>query len=117
MQDLEFRGYEIPAGTRVVYSIYLTHRQPEYWPDPERFDPERFTVEQSRARPPFTYIPFGGGPRNCLGAAFAHLEAKVILARMLQQFEWRLVGDVHPHMGATLEPRPGVRVIVSRRDS
>ncbi len=113
--DLEFQGFRIPAGSRVVYSIYLTHHDQRYWPDPERFDPERFSAEQSRSRPGYVFVPFGGGPRNCLGAAFAQVESKVVLARLLQQFELTLVStDVHPHMGATLEPRPGVMMRVRR---
>jgi cytochrome P450 len=112
--DLEFKGYHIPAGTRVVYSIYLTHRHPSYWPEPNHFNPERFA---SGFRPaPYTFLPFGGGPRNCIGAAFAQVEVKVILAQILQSFDLKLVGKaVHPHMGATLEPRPGVLMLAHRR--
>jgi cytochrome P450 len=107
--DLEFRGYHIPAGQRVVYSIYLTHRMPEYWPNPQRFDPQRFSPEQARLRPHYAYVPFGGGPRNCIGFAFAQVEVKIVLARLLQNFCLESAsGQVHPHMGATLEPRPGV---------
>lgn len=114
--DLEFQGYCIPAGTRVLYSPYLTHRLPEYWPDPERFDPERFILEQTRTRPPYSFVPFGGGSRICIGAAFAQVEAKVILARLLQQFELELIQpNVHLHMGVTLEPRPGVMMRARRR--
>jgi len=114
--DLEFQGYRIPAGTRVVYSIYLTHRHPHHWPEPEQFDPDRFTSEQDRGRKPYIYLPFGGGPRNCIGAAFAEVEAKVILARILQTFDLRLIHTkVRPHMGATLEPRPGVIMLAQRR--
>lgn len=115
--DLEFQGYRIPAGTRVVYSIYLTHRQAQYWPEPGRFDPERFSPEQARQRPHYTFMPFGGGPRNCIGLAFAQVEVKVVLARLLQRFDLKLVGGekVHPHMGATLEPRPGVRMRIKAR--
>jgi cytochrome P450 len=115
--DVSFQGYHIPANTRVMYSIYLTHRHPNYWPEPARFDPNRFSPEQHRARPPLTYVPFGGGPRNCIGAAFGLVEAKLVLARILQRFELTLVQpEVHPHMGATLEPRPGVIMrVVSRR--
>jgi cytochrome P450 len=107
--DLEFQGYHIPAGQRVVYSIYLSHRIPEFWPDPQRFDPQRFNPEQARHRPHYAYVPFGGGPRNCIGFAFAQVEVKVVLARILQKFCLELASSkVHPHMGATLEPRPGV---------
>jgi len=114
--DLEFKGYEIPAGTRVVYSIYLSHRQEKYWPDPKRFDPDRFSPEQSQARPHYAYVPFGGGPRNCIGLAFAQVEVKIVLARILQNFDLELLDTrVRPHMGATLEPRPGVRMLASRR--
>jgi cytochrome P450 len=114
--DLEFQGYGIPAGSRVLYSPYLTHRLPEYWPNPDQFDPERFTPEQTRTCPPYSFVPFGGGSRICIGAAFAQVEAKVILARLLQQFELELVQPkVHLHMGVTLEPRPGVVMRVWRK--
>jgi cytochrome P450 len=113
-QELEFRGFRIPAGQRVLYSIYLTQRHPDYWPDPGRFDPDRFAPGVSHE--PYTYLPFGGGPRNCLGAAFAQVETKVVLARILQRFGLQLVKDnVHPHMGATLEPAPGVTIRVRQR--
>jgi cytochrome P450 len=115
--DIEFQDYHFPAGTRILYSIYLSHRHKNYWPDPHRFDPDRFTPENMRQRPPYVYLPFGGGPRNCLGMAFAQIEAKVVLARILQKYTLRFAGGhVRPRMGATLEPHPGVRLIVRRRD-
>lgn len=115
-REIEFQGYRIPAGQRVVYSIYLTHRMPEYWPDPHRFDPQRFAPEQSRLRPHYAYLPFGGGRRNCIGFAFAQVEVKIVLARLLQKFRFELArSEVHAHMGATLEPRPGVMMYVYPR--
>lgn len=115
--DLEFGGYRIPSGTRVLLSIYLTHRHPEFWPEPERFDPHRFE-SGTEERQPYTFIPFGGGARNCIGMAFARVEAQLILARLLQRFEIDHLGHpVHPYMGATLEPHPGVRMQVTRRGS
>jgi cytochrome P450 len=115
-KELEFQGYRIPAGQRVVYSIYLTHRMPEFWPDPRRFDPQRFTAEQSSLRPHYAYLPFGGGPRNCIGFAFAQVEVKIVLARLLQKYCFELApGKVHAHMGATLEPRPGVMMFAKPR--
>jgi cytochrome P450 len=116
-QDLAIAGYQVPAGTRVMYSIYLSHRDKDLWPDPESFHPERFERGQEEKRLPLTYVPFGGGPRNCIGAAFAQVEAKVVLSRVLQTFDLELLNgdEVRPHMGATLEPRPGVRMRVRRR--
>ncbi len=114
--DLEFQGYRLPAGSRLMYSPFLTHRHPDYWPDPTRFDPERFSPAASQGRLPYSFVPFGGGPRICLGAAFAQIEAKVILARILQHFDLKLVQPkVHLHMGVTLEPRPGVIMQLRRR--
>jgi len=115
-QDLAFKDYHIPAGTRVVYSIYLSHRHPKYWDEPERFNPDRFLSERVQSLPHYAYVPFGGGPRNCIGMAFAQVEAKVILARLLQNYAFKLASNaVHPHMGATLEPRPGVPMYVKPR--
>jgi cytochrome P450 len=115
-QDLTFQDYRIPAGTRVVYSIYLTHRHPQYWDEPESFHPDRFLSERVQSLPHYAYVPFGGGPRNCIGMAFAQVEAKVILARLLQKYNFKLASKaVHPHMGATLEPRPGVPMYVRAR--
>lgn len=115
-QDIEYQGYRIPAGTRVLYSIFLSHRHPAYWPDAHRFDPDRFTPELVRQRPAYVYLPFGGGARNCIGTAFAQVEAKIVLARILQKYELILAdGHVGLRMGATLEPHPGVRVVVRRR--
>jgi cytochrome P450 len=107
--DLEFQGYGIPAGTRVLYSIYLSQRDPRYWPEPHRFAPDRFTAAQNRARPHYVYLPFGGGPRNCIGFTFAQVEARVVLARIFQRVDLKLLQhNIRVHMGATLEPRPGV---------
>lgn len=115
-QDLDFQGHIIPAGTRVMYSIYLTHRMKAHWDEPARFNPERFAPENNRRRAPYTYLPFGGGPRNCIGAMFGQVESKIVLARILQQYSLMLTQQrVHAHMGATLEPRPGVEMVVKRR--
>lgn len=111
-------GYTIPANTRVMYSIYLSHRDESLWPEATCFRPERFDRSQRPGQPPLTYVPFGGGPRNCIGAVFAQIEAKVILARILQRFDLALVSKkVRSYMGATLEPRPGVTMYVTRRRS
>lgn len=116
--DLEFQGHHIPAGSRVMYSPYLTQRDPAYWPDPTRFEPERFAPGPSQNRAAYTFVPFGGGNRICLGVTFAQVEAKVILARLLQKFDFSLLRPkVHMHMGVTIEPRPGVIMQIRRRKS
>ncbi len=113
--DTVIAGYELKAGTRLMASIYLTHRDERYWDAPTEFRPERFAREAERPAA-FTYVPFGGGPRVCIGATFAQVEAKVVLGRILQQFDLRSAGRrVHAYMGATLEPHPGVFLRVQRR--
>jgi cytochrome P450 len=115
-EDLQIQGCPIPEGNRVLLSIYLTHRDEKYWPGAERFIPERFDRKKAARRPALSYIPFGAGPRNCIGAAFAQLETKAVLARVIQSFDLELVSvRVNKHMAATIEPRPGVLVQVSRR--
>ncbi|GAB4544883.1 MAG: cytochrome P450 [Anaerolineae bacterium] len=110
--DMSFQGYPIHAGERVTYSIYVTHRMAEYWPNPTQFAPDRFLEKPV----PYSFLPFGGGKRNCIGSTFAEIEAKVILARVLQQIQLELVQPhVHMHMAVTLEPRPGVLMRVQRR--
>jgi len=113
-EALSVCGYDIPKGERVMVSIYATHHDETHWPEPERFDPERFG--QGKQPAPYSYLPFGGGARNCLGANFAQVEANVVLARIFQRYELILTRPrVHIHMGATLEPRPGVFMRVEWR--
>ncbi|HRJ43615.1 MAG: cytochrome P450 [Caldilineaceae bacterium] len=117
--DVEVEGYPVPKDNRVMYSIYLTHRDPAHWDDPDTFCPARFDRAQTKSGPPaFAYLPFGGGPRNCIGATFAQVEAKAVLGKVLRDFDLELLsGRVHEHMGATLEPRPGVKMRVRRTTS
>ena len=113
-EEIEFHDGTIPAGERMFYSIYLTHRDPAIWQNAEEFCPERFA--HGRKTPPFAYIPFGGGPRACIGAAFGQAEARVVLAHLLKTHTFEFMNHrIHAHMGATLEPRPGVRMRVTRR--
>jgi cytochrome P450 len=112
--EVQFGAQSVPAGERIFYSIYLTHRDPEHWENAESFCPERFAG--ARKAPPFAFIPFGGGPRSCIGAAFGQAEARIVLGRLLQTHDFQLMdSSVHAHMGATLEPRPGVVMCVMRR--
>jgi cytochrome P450 len=114
VKELEFSQGKVHAGERMFYSIYLTHRDPTIWENAEDFHPERFT--HGRKTPPFAYVPFGGGPRACIGAAFGQSEARTVMARLLRTFSFEFKNHpIHPHMGATLEPRPGVFMKVTRR--
>jgi cytochrome P450 len=113
-QEMKFCEGDIPAGERMFYSIYLTHRDPSIWQNADDFCPERFA--HGRKTPPFSYVPFGGGPRACIGAAFGQAEARLVLKRLLQTYKFEFTNHkIHAHMGATLEPRPGVRMRVTRR--
>jgi cytochrome P450 len=113
-EECPFDGGTIPKGERMFYSIYLTHRDPEIWENPHDFHPERFA--RGRTTPPMSYVPFGGGPRSCIGAAFGQAEARVVMSRLLRTFTFEFTGHpIKAHMGATLEPRPGVRMKVGRR--
>jgi cytochrome P450 len=113
-EQIQFPDGSIPAGERMFYSIYLTHRDPRIWENAEKFCPQRFA--HGSKTPPFAYVPFGGGPRACIGAAFGQAEARIVIARLLQTHRFEFTNHkIHAHMGATLEPRPGVKMKVRRR--
>lgn len=90
-----FGGYTFPGNAQFTLNIYAVHRDPRWWENPEKFDPERFTPERSANRPPFAYLPFGGGPRLCIGNTFALTEAQLILATIAQRYQLRLKPN-HP---------------------
>jgi cytochrome P450 len=110
-------GYPIPTGTTVFLSSYLTHRHPDVWSEPERFDPDRFGAERAAARPPGAYFPFAAGPRACLGAPLAMMEAQLIVAQVIQVYGVELVAgqQVVPQPRLTLRPQHGVRMVVHGR--
>ena len=113
----EILGHRIPAGAEVLIMPWLIHRKPQLWEDPERFDPERFAPERAAERPRFAYIPFGAGPRICIGAAFAMTEAILILATIAQRYRLRLKPGhpIEPQGLITLRPRYGMQMILERR--
>ena len=115
--DDEIDGFRIPAGSRVLICPYFTHRHPELWPDPDRFDPDRFAPELVKARPKHAYLPFGAGPRICIGNAFAMMEAKIILATLVQRFELTLADGVEvvPEPVIVLRPKGGLPMHVRAR--
>ena len=110
-------GYDVPPDSAITLSPYFTHRHPAFWEDPERFDPERFTPERKAERSRWTYIPFGGGPRQCIGNRFAMTEAILILAQVSSRYRLRLVPghrvEIDPLI--TLRPRYGLLVTLEPR--
>ena len=102
-------GYEIPPRWIVAASPWTLHRHPGLWEDPQRFWPERFAAERSETRPKHAYLPFGAGPRICIGNHFAKMEAKVILATVAQRFAVEVPDTPRPEPGVTLRPRGGMR--------
>jgi cytochrome P450 len=85
MADIDVDGYRLHAGTVAIVAIYAMHRDPALWEDPLRFDPDRFSPERSKGRDRWQYLPFGGGPRGCIGDHFAMLEATLALATILRR--------------------------------
>ncbi len=108
--------YHLPAGTVVVISPYVLHREPAYFPDPERFDPERWTAANEARLPRQAYMPFGGGPRICIGNQFAMMEGQLILATLMQRLNLQLVPGqtIVPEAIITLRPRGAIRMVVAR---
>lgn len=119
VQPVELGPYRLPAGTYFFFSQYVLQRSKQYYPDPLRFDPERFTAEQKAARPRFAYFPFGGGSRQCIGEAFAWMEGVLILATIAQQWNLRMLPgqrvDVQPKI--TLRPKYPLRMVPEERSS
>jgi cytochrome P450 len=114
---IEIGPYRFPTGTYFFFSQYIMQRTPEYFPDPLRFDPERFTPEQKATRPKFAYFPFGGGNRQCIGESFAWMEAILLTATIAQRWRLCLVPgqtiDVQPKI--TLRPKQPIRVVIEAR--
>ena len=111
-QEAIVGGQRIPAHSPILLSPWVTHRDPTFWPDPEAFDPERFTTERSAGRPRYAYYPFGGGGHQCIGNHFAMMETQLITAIMVQRLRARLVPGhrVVPSASVTLKPRYGMKM-------
>ncbi|MGW7441788.1 cytochrome P450 [Kitasatospora sp. NPDC054795] len=107
-------GYVIPAGAQVVVAPLVTHRHPDHWADPERFDPDRFLPEAERARHRYAWFPFGGGPRACIGQHFSMLEAVLALGVLLRDFDVEAVDRrVALAQGITLRAASPMRIRVT----
>lgn len=110
-------GYELPKRTIVLLCPYAQHRRPDVWPDPERFDPERFRPEAEAQRHKLAWLPFGAGPRVCIGNHFAMMEAQLVLAVMLGRATYESLGDSRPDPHATLRPAGGMPTRVRLRQA
>jgi cytochrome P450 len=117
LQDYPIDGYVLPARSIVVMSPYVLHRDPRFFPDPERFDPDRWTPEFKAALPPFAYLPFGGGARRCIGESFAWMELVLVLGTLAQKWRLELVEGhpVVPQPVVTLRLKHGLKMVVRRR--
>lgn len=117
ISDDNIAGEPIKAGTTVLISQYLIHRNPSVWEDPERFDPDRFEPEQSVRRSKFAYLPFGAGPRVCVASAFATMEMQLLLAVMQRRFDVKITSDLEPELSnlITLRPKYDIMAKVSPR--
>jgi cytochrome P450 len=117
IEDHEIAGYSVPKGSGVSFAQWTVHRDPRWYDAPDEFRPERWDGDLLKRLPRFAYFPFGGGPRQCIGNAFALMEAALILATIAQQYRFRLVDGhaVVPLASITLRPRHGIRVVMESR--
>jgi cytochrome P450 len=115
--DCEIGGYFVPKKSLVIVSQYVMHRDARYFKSPLTFNPERWTPEERESRPQFSYFPFGGGPRRCIGEGFAWMEGILLIATLAQRWNMRLV----PHHPValkpliTLRPKYGMRMMMTAR--
>lgn len=106
MRDFEFGGYHIPGGTHVGVNTSYTHMMPEHWPNPEQFDPMRFSPEASKGRHRFAWVPFGGGAHMCIGLHFATMQIRILVAHLLSRYRIELTPDAGKDWQIFPIPRP-----------
>uniref|UniRef100_A0A663LNI6 Thromboxane-A synthase n=1 Tax=Athene cunicularia TaxID=194338 RepID=A0A663LNI6_ATHCN len=118
-EDCIVLGQRIPAGAVIETAVGHLHHNPEFWPEPEKFMPERFTEEAKKERHPFAYLPFGAGPRGCIGMKMGLLETKITLLRILQKFQFKTCPETEIPLQlkskATLGPKNGVYIMLESR--
>jgi cytochrome P450 len=119
LREVEIDGYQVRKDLVVLYAPYTLHRREEYFPEPEKFDPERFTPEREKQLPRYAFVPFGAGPRICIGMYFAMMEGHLLLATLAQRVSFSLVPGQNivpdPVHHLTLRPAGEVKVLVKRR--
>lgn len=118
LNDDQIGPYRIPKGDTVIVSPYLLHHDPTNWPDPERFDPDRFAEGRDKDRPAYAYLPFGGGPRLCIGNQFALMEMQILLTLFIRTFDFQLVNaaSIRPKPLITLRPNRPIQVKLTLRN-
>jgi cytochrome P450 len=118
-EDDVIDGHPIPKGSVVVLHMYGTHHDPAIWPDPERFDPERHTAENSAGRSAFAFVPFSGGPRKCVGDEFALFEGVLVMAMMAQRYKINVVphGTVKSTITLVVRATPPIEVVLQPREA
>jgi cytochrome P450 len=111
-------GHDICPGDTIVLSTYVVHHDPRHWQQPDRFDPDRFTADRAKARPPYSYLPFGGGKRACIGSAMSQIEIVLALSLFLRDFEFQYLRDEPPRINptVTLSPKNGLPLLIRRRE-
>jgi cytochrome P450 len=118
LNDYQVDEYVIPAASIVLMSPWVMHHDPRFYPEPFKFDPERWRAEPREARPKFAYFPFGGGPRVCIGEQFAWMEGVLLIATIAQQWKLRLdsAQRVETKPMITLRPKYGMRMALQARE-
>ncbi|HKA22225.1 MAG TPA: cytochrome P450 [Blastocatellia bacterium] len=118
LSDYRVDRYVIPSGSIILMSPWVMHHDPRFYPDPYKFDPERWRPDARDARPKFSYFPFGGGPRVCIGEQFAWMEGVLLIATIAQKWKMRLAPGhlVEPKAMVTLRPKYGMRMVIEARE-
>jgi cytochrome P450 len=116
-EDVEIQGVSVPRGTLLFLASYVTHRHPDFWSDPEGFDPDRWTPEKVATHHRAQYFPFALGPRMCIGAGFAMMEGHLLLPMFLRRYRFDLAPGhrVEKEPLITLRPRYGMKMTLRRR--
>ncbi|MDA2919769.1 cytochrome P450 [Desulfobacterota bacterium AH_259_B03_O07] len=117
IEDCPVDGYVVSPGSDIYMSQYVVHHDPRFYPEPFRFDPERWTQDQSSSLPQFAYFPFGGGPRRCIGESFAWMEGVMLIATIASRWKMHLVPgqNIAPRPLITIRPKYGMKMIMERR--
>jgi cytochrome P450 len=119
LEDVEIEGYRIPKDTNILMPVFFLHKNEAYWKEPDKFYPERFAPEIRNNIDRFVYLPFGGGPRMCIGNHFALLEMQIVITMLYSRFTFELQKDFVVELDplVTLRPKNGLMMKVIKRDN